>query len=48
MERQIIPVNFLKATGITKEQYARMGSGEIMMLLRLYYSWQAKQSNVTK
>ena len=49
MKNQVHPVNILKTLGITKEQYARMGSGEIMALVRLYYSLQAnEQSNLTK
>ncbi|MBR6289258.1 MAG: hypothetical protein IKR19_07985 [Acholeplasmatales bacterium] len=38
----VTPINVLKSLGIPKEQYARMGTREVMMLVRLAYSHQNK------
>lgn len=49
LKTQIIPLDVLKTLEISKEQYARMSSREVMDLVRWFYAHQAEiLSNLKK
>ena len=41
----ITPINVLDYLGISKERYAQMTQGEVMMLVRTAYALQSKQQS---